>query len=247
MAAFYLLRGAMLFQSSKFEILVLGSGRGGTSLIGALLDAHSDLEIALEEHVSDYLVPANYSEKLRDPAGQLAAFIKACEADARRTKSRFGNKLTTEQLGFVEDFGRNPTLREQLRKRLLQGRKIVFISRDGRNCIHSKMERTGADYQTALFYWRHSVQFLRFMEASQLDLYRLKYEDLLAQPEASLKGVCDYLGIDYQAQMWEGSNSNRISVQYRQPGLDTAKAQLIEDHRIKVEDIREELEYLGYW
>lgn len=236
----------MLFSNSKFEIIVLGAGRGGTSLIGALLDAHSELEIALEEHVNETIVPADYSQKLPHPQKALKAFIKACEADAKASGSRFGNKLTTEQLGFVEDFGRNKEMRQDLVQKLLKGRKIVFTTRDGRNCIHSKMERTGADYKTALFYWKHSVELLRYLESQDLDLYRFKYEDLLRSPEPTLRGVCDFLGVDYQEQMWQGSNSNRISEQYRQAGLDQTKLQVSEDPRLKLEDIKEELQYLGY-
>ena len=236
----------MLFTRSNFEIIVLGSGRGGTSLIGSLLDAHSDLEIALEEHVNEHIVPSDYNQKLTKPEQALKSFMKACEADAKASKFRFGNKLTTEQLGFVEDFGRNTAMRRHLVDKLLRGRKIVFITRDGRNCIQSKMDRTGADYATALFYWKHSVHFLQFLEGQDLELYRFKYEDLLEQPEATMRRVCEFLAIDYQKQMWEGSNSNRISEQYRQAGLDTSKAVLIEDDRIRLEDIREELDYLDY-
>lgn len=243
---FLLTSQQMLFTNSKFEIIVLGAGRGGTSLIGALLDAHSDLEIALEEHVNETIVPADYSQKLAQPQKALKAFIKACEADGKASGLRYGNKLTTEQLGFVEDFGRDEEMRQGLVQKLLKDRKIVFITRDGRNCIHSKMERTGADYQTALFYWKHSVDLLRYLEKQDLDLYRFKYEDLLQEPESTLKGVCDFLGLDYQEQMWQGSNSNRISEQYRQPGLDTSKLQVSDDPRIKWQDIEAELRYLGY-
>ena len=236
----------MLFSNPKFEILVLGAGRGGTSLIGALLDAHSQLEIALEEHVNDYIVPADYRQKLAQPQKALNGFIQACEADGKRSKQRYGNKLTTEQLGFVEDFGRNTLLREALVKDLFKARKLVFISRDGRNCIHSKMERTGADYATALFYWKHSVNLLKYLEQQPIEMHRLKYEDLLAKPEETLADVCQFLCLQMESQMWEGSNSNRISEQYRQKGLDLSKIEVVEDERIQLADIQAELEYLGY-
>ncbi|WP_421752841.1 sulfotransferase family protein [Croceimicrobium sp.] len=244
MDPFYLLR-SMLFRKAKgLEIVVMGAGRGGTSLLTTLLDAHPQLEVASEDHVAEYLVEKN--PRYPDVGSKLSAFVKACTKDAKRSKLRYGNKITTEQLGFLEDFKENLEVRDLIRRELWEGRKLVFIVRDGRTCISSKLERTGVDYDTALGYWKHSVSLLRYLKSQDLDLHLLKFEDLLQNPRKELEQLCAFLGLSYSESMLSGTSSDRILVDYRQQDLDANRVQRTVDSRIKLADIQEELDFLAY-
>lgn len=236
----------MLFRKSKeMDLLVMGSGRGGTSLLASMLDAHPQLEVATEDFVADFLVPPQ-GQLLENPVSKLQAFVKACNKAASKSRLRYGNKVTTEQLGFVEDFGRNPSAREALKQELWQGRKIVFIVRDGRTCISSKLERTGSDYPTALAYWKHAIQMLQYLQKQDLELLVLRFEDLLQNPREELQKVCDFLNISYSESMLSGTASDRIFVDYRQQDLDAKKLHRKIDPRVKIEDLKSELIFLGY-
>jgi len=242
---FYLLRSMFFRKSKGLEILVLGAGRGGTSLLASLLDAHPQLEVATEEYVGDFLVPPS-GPSLIEPELKLAEFIAANDKLAKKSKLRFGNKITTEQLGFVEDYGRNQDGRMALLEKLFKGRKILFILRDGRYCISSKLERTQVDYVQALAYWRHSVELYQFLQSQAVDLHSLRFEDLVANPRETLARACDFLGLNYSDSMLSGTASDRIYIDYRRPGLDADRANRELDPRVKLEDIQDYLHLLGY-
>jgi hypothetical protein len=227
------------------EILVMGAGRGGTSLIASMLDAHPQLEVATEDYVADFLLPKGQGP-LAQAEQQLAKFVKACDKAAAKSKLRYGNKVTTEQLGFVEDYGRDEQGRMALLRLLWQRRKIVFIVRDGRSCISSKLERTDNSYAQALAYWKHSIAMLRFLQEKEVDLVLIRFEDLLAQPREELRKVCDFLDLTYSESMLSGTASDRIFIDYRQQGLDAQKLQRKIDPRVKIADIEKELISLGY-
>lgn len=245
MPPFYLLRRMWWRKTKGLELLVLGSGRGGTSLLATLLDAHPQLEVHMEAEVQAYLVEPD-RRKYLSPIDQLEAFRRANEALAKKSKLRFGNKITTEQLGFIEDFGRNLAVRELVRTQVLAKPKIVFIVRDGRSCISSKIERTQANYPTALAYWKHSIAYLQYLQEQQLQVHLIRFEDLLSTPREVLQEVCNFLDLGYSESMLSGTDSDRILVDYRQQGLDVDKAARSIHPSVKVGDIESELAYLGY-
>jgi hypothetical protein len=238
----------VIWSKKKFNILVLGSGRGGTSLIASLLDAHPQLEIALEAHAQKHLVFSAQGPDEQELNRRLKSFIKDCEKDAKQSPfPSWGNKITTEQLGFLEALVPPPKAREQVYAKLLQGKKIIFITRDGRTCIQSKMRRTHCDLNTAVNYWKHSVNYLAFLR-SQADaqLITLKFEDLLLQPEIELTKVCQFLGLNYHPQMLTGTASNRIHSDYRQGEINREKVVLNSEALAIGQHIIEELNYLDY-
>ncbi len=238
----------MIWSKKKFNILVLGSGRGGTSLIASLLDAHPQLEIALEAHAQKHLVFSAQGPDEQELNSRLKSFIKACEKDAKQSHyPSWGNKITTEQLGFLEAIAPPLKALEQVYTRLLQGKKIIFITRDGRTCIQSKMRRTHCDLNTAVNYWKHSVNYLAFLR-SQADaqLITLKFEDLILQPEIELTKVCRFLGLNYHPQMLTGTASNRIHSDYRQDEINKEKVLLDAEALAIGQHISKELNYLGY-
>jgi hypothetical protein len=85
--------------------------------------------------------------------------------------------------------------------------QIVHIVRDGRDCALSHL---GPDYvygyENALrvaIEWREQVTLCRKMGAMlpPARFHEVRYEDLLADPEGVLRGVCAFLGIQFSAQM----------------------------------------------
>jgi hypothetical protein len=238
----------VIWSKKKFNILVLGAGRGGTSLIASLLDAHPKLEIALEVHAQKHLVNSVKQGNEAELKGRLKDFIQACEKDAAQSHfPHWGNKVTTEQLGFLEQWSAPQIAKNAVYKNLLQNKKLIFITRDGRSCVQSKMRRTNCDLDTALDYWKHSVNYLQFLRSqADLQLHTLKFENLLANPEKELRAVCDFLQLAYNPIMLSGTASNRIHSDYRQDQINPEKATLDAEALAIGKLVKEELAYLGY-
>lgn len=226
---------------------MLGAGRGGTSLVGSLLNSHPKLSIALEAHTYDFLVGASKEAQALSAPERLKLFIKNCKSSAAAAPNPWGNKITTEQLDFLLEPSQAESDRKWIYKRLLAKKKIVYVCRDGRTCVHSKMERTQTDYATAVARWKSSVAWLKFLQSQpKIKLYTLRFEELLREPKEQLTSVCNFLEIPYSEDMLQGVSSNAISQDYRQQGIDCSKALVPQKALAYTNDLRSELEYLGY-
>jgi hypothetical protein len=239
---------------SAFNFLILGAGRGGTSLLAGLLDQHSGVEVGFELFSIDCLMGQGLQTHGEDSmiAQRVQAFRSACQQEALRFPGKlWGNKITTEQLAGLEDHKlANPTdpvrIVDYFFHQGLPDVKIVFILRDGRTCVRSKINRTGQSVELACARWNFSVDVYRFLQTRHSNTICLKYEDLLAQPMACLEAVCAFLGLAYEPGMLSGTDNAKMLPDYRQPGLDTSKLHLdnIPDGIDRL--IAENLAYCGY-
>lgn len=217
---------------TNFRFLIIGAGRGGTSLIAALLDSHPQLTVAFERFAKDYLMgQALGGDEASRFDVRANAFYRACVDEAARYPRHFwGNKITTEQLGGLEQHNRTfpgqpMEILEAFFNRVLAQQKLVFILRDGRTCVRSKMARTGQSLETACERWLYSVQVYEFLSRHPRAIC-IRYESLLADPVETLGSVCEFLGIPYDQAMLEGTQHSRMNPDYRYPGFDTSKLSL---------------------
>jgi hypothetical protein len=85
--------------------------------------------------------------------------------------------------------------------------RFLHIVRDGRDVVPSILEMSfGPDrFAEAVLFWRRRVE--RGREAGMRlgpERYReIRYEDLVADPEAGLRAVCPFLGLEYADRMLE--------------------------------------------
>jgi hypothetical protein len=245
--------GERLFPSKKFGFLIVGAGRGGTSLLAAVLDAHPDLEVGFELHAQACLMGKALSGPSRDDLHhRLAAFIAACNAEAEHSPCRlWGNKITTEQILGLEDHNvAKPRSRLDVFDVFFNDYfgqlKIVFILRDGRSCVISKVNRAGRSFELAVERWRHSVQCYRFLRERNANNLCIRFEDLLLEPEGALQQVCSFLGVSYQDVMLEGVRNPKLSPEYQHGKLDVSKVTPPNIPPKHLERIRGDLEYCGY-
>src|SRR5690242_13193581 len=91
--------------ADNFGFLVVGAGRGGTSLLAGLLDSHDRLEVGFEDYSEAYLVGTESTASGSDIFdARVLAFLQGCKEEAARVQGRmYGNKITTEQLFGLED------------------------------------------------------------------------------------------------------------------------------------------------
>jgi hypothetical protein len=126
----------------RFAFLVIGAGRGGTSLLAGLLDAHPGLDVAFEAHTFPYLLGHRMTAEHDSVDARLQAFTTACLDDAAASPSpRWGNKVTTEQIAALGEVGSDADVAAAFLDRLAV--PAVFVLGDGRTCMRSKVNRTG--------------------------------------------------------------------------------------------------------
>ncbi|MEM7018184.1 MAG: sulfotransferase [Pseudomonadota bacterium] len=218
---------------ATFDFLIVGAGRGGTSLLAALLDQHSQVEVGVS---LEYSPADNFEHAARDCLmgrkfkhtndrsllqERSEAFLFECKKAASVSpKARWGNKITTEQLADLEQHNiLNPQqpvdITNYFFKQALDGVQILFILRDGRTCVRSKMQRAGLSLETACERWLYSVALMRFLQEQHGNHLILKYEDLVLEPETTLSEVCTFLGVEYEATMLTGTNNPKMPSYYR--------------------------------
>ena len=208
--------------------MILGVSRSGTTLLKAMLDAHSQVAIPSEsyfipqlwqrhgarpdrdafvddlrrlERIRTWGVDPDEVRRRLDAQPTFADAIQAIYrtyADAKG-KPRFGEKtpLYMQHLGVLD--------------RAFPDARYVHIVRDGRDAALSLLAMTRkprfnlsrprglGDFACA---WRREVRAAQRFGSAHPYL-ELSYEDLVAEPEARLREVCAFLGLEYEPGMLE--------------------------------------------
>ena len=208
----------------------------------ALLDAHSRIEVA-PEHASACLM--DQSQGLAD---RVDAFKQACLEDAGRYPDKtWGNKITTEQLGALATGAPAPDvdMLSHFFNDAFASIKAIFILRDGRTCVRSKVTRTGQSYETACARWNYSVEVYKYLSHDPKRHLLVKFEDLLRTPSAVLSRITAFLGIPYEDGMLSGTDSPKLPPGYRNSTLKLDRSQVgprADWHRL----IDDNLRFCGY-
>ncbi|MGO1118057.1 sulfotransferase family protein [Rhodovibrionaceae bacterium A322] len=218
--------------ASDVEFFLLGAGRGGTSLLTGLLDFHPQLEVGYEAFAGSHLAAPrdSGSSTTGERDARMASFLKICKEEAEKHPGKiWGNKLTTEHLfrSAEQDFSRQNNAEETLRaflNQVVDQRKLIFVLRDGRAAVLSKMQRANRSIEEACWRWRFSVLCYRYLKDTHRECHLLRFEDLLADPQNELQKICDYLGLPFDVKMLEGFNSPKIPSFYKQQGIVSEKA-----------------------
>lgn len=247
--------------AASFRFLIVGAGRGGTSLLTGLLDGHSRLEAAFEMFAVKRLsgesgplrrVVAQTLKRRRVIHERVRAFKRDCLREARKHPGLlWGNKITTEQIRLLEDHNRlNPHAQVDVLDFFFRESfgdvKVVFILRDGRACVRSKMTRAGLSLEEACERWRYSVKVYKYLSEERSNRISLKFEDLLREPSVELSRVCEFLEVEYEPRMLKGTLSEKIPPEYRRPSFaeEKARAGFEDDGLLSL--IEDEMRYCGY-
>jgi hypothetical protein len=210
----------------------VGVARSGTTLLRAMVDSHPDLTIPPESWFVTEL--AAYRQRYEAPDGfdveRFAADLVAHERFARwgiseedlrvavrgaaprdypsaiksvfsqwairQEKPRYGDKTP----GYLTEL--------ELIAALFPDARIVHLIRDGRDVALSYSDELGLPVVNAIRLWRARVRDGREAGRALGDArYReIRYEDLVADPDATLRGVCSFIGLPFSDRMlchWE--------------------------------------------
>lgn len=237
---------------SNFKFIIIGAGRGGTSLITGLLDYHSRLEVLTEYASISHLMGRDFQcDEDKIIQQRITSFISLCKAKAGETPDKiWGNKITTEQLHALEDHNiKNSDAQidvfEVFLKQYFKNYKKIFILRDGRACVNSKVNRTGQSMQTACDKWRYSVSVYKYLKACDNSI-SIKFENLLTHPEITLQEVCHFLAIAFEKNMLNGVANEKLMPEYQNTSLMTEKARTIDLPKQYFDQIKDDLAYCNY-
>lgn len=239
---------------NNFQFLIIGAGRGGTSLLAGLLDHHPQLEVGFEQFSAAYLMgrELQVTDSNNLIGERVQHFRTACLQEASHFSGKiWGNKITTEQLFGLEDHNStNPEksvdILDYFFHQVFPTIKIIFILRDGRTCVRSKVARTGQSIELACKRWKFSVDVYKFLKQQHKNNLCLRYENLVGNPIPTLQSICSFLGVSYNESMLTGTDNAKMLPEYRQSQLDANKLILDEFVPDYYKEIEEELRYCGY-
>jgi hypothetical protein len=199
---------------------VLGPGRSGTSLLAAQLNNHPQLKCGMEDGSMKTLSAAPNAFWKRDSAeNRYATFRNHCIRIARKNPSFWwGNKLTTEQMLLYP--GLLPNEATRLFKEVFPDAKVIFVYRDGRTCVPSKVKRGGHSLEKAISNWKQGLEIGTCLNKYFQDgVYFVSYESLVTDSEKTLKAICAFLKIPYHSDMLEATSSDLLPKMYQHGAL----------------------------
>jgi Sulfotransferase family len=228
---------------SDRPIFVVGCPRSGTTLLQLMLHAHPRIAIPPETRFTllAYDRRREFGD-LTDAANRraLAKFITTGNSfgdlglDAERIieaimagSPTLGSAVGIVFRSYAERFGKarwgdkRPAylLNMDILLWMFPDAQIIHIIRDGRDCVASMKEapwhRGGVNH--AISQWRRGMEAgWRARKKLRPDQYReVYYERLVADPEAELRKLCDFLGEEYVPAMAEPSQVAAVAVPER--------------------------------
>jgi Sulfotransferase family len=204
--------------------VIVGVGRSGTTLLRFMLDAHPELAIppetgflpharALRGQEGDHREELHAlltgfhtwrfmgvsSEDLRreldgmepfDVADGVRSFYRLYAA--RYGKARYGDKTPDYTLNIAEIDD------------LLPEARFIHVIRDGRDVALSVREQAfspGKDMQTLARYWADRLRTARRQGAQARHYTEVRFEDLVREPEQTLREVCAFIDLPHDPAM----------------------------------------------
>ncbi|MPZ18419.1 MAG: hypothetical protein GEV06_10970 [Luteitalea sp.] len=224
---------------STAPIFIIGLNRSGTTLLRLMLDAHSRIAIPNESHffIRYYERRAALGD-LGEPERRLALVQ---EILAERYVQLWDRKLTPSDidldrctsleetirqlyLAYARTFGKDLwgdktpeyATEAHILNRLFPDARFIHLIRDGRDVALSIIQQKWGpnDFVTAVRSWAEDVTWTRKM-LGMLPADRcveLRFEDLVAQPEAELRRLTDFIGVEFEEKMLQYSEGAETKV-----------------------------------
>jgi len=205
---------------------VVASPRSGTTLLRMMLDAHPEMAVPFETHFVPELIAAVEAGGGPDAAMQVVTAHRrwgdfGLDRDALGDRLRSHEKLTpgdavrsfyalyAESQGKPRWGDKTPEYVEFMRPiaGAVGEARFVHVIRDGRDVALSRIrwrqQRSGKTppVRRLARRWKEAIAVAR-EQARKLPHYlEVRYEDLVAEPEPTLRRICDFVELGYDATM----------------------------------------------
>ena len=212
-------------------VFILGVQRSGTTLLRLILNSHSYIAIPEEAAFLRPIIKKKYiyNEISGKDLKRIYNYLKNSPHYAlwNYDSSKFLNWLEMQHSISLKEFINNlymsyaesegkiiwgdktPSLlrKVDLLYRLFPEAKFIHIVRDGRDVFDSRrrMDSTKDNAAVMAIEWCYKIykteRFLELLPPS--NKYTLRYEDLLINPEETVKNLCGFMQVEYEPQMMD--------------------------------------------
>jgi hypothetical protein len=233
-------------------IFLIGTQRSGTTLLCRMLSAHRDIFIKNELPYGSVVQPGLTREEIRENISQ-------------QIKARYGQNLDDlmasegKSVWGLKDPKLTPFLTDL--KPFLPEACFILITRDPRAVVNSYMENKwglGTNAYTGALRWRDEILTqLAFETELPKAVFRIRYEDLVVNQQATLEKVCRFidapfddamLAYDQQKSFIRGSRENENTARALDESLTRKWKDKLSAHEVAVIDsvCGEVMAKLGY-
>ena len=185
-------------------IVLIGSARGGTTLLANLVGAHPRVTIFSERFTIGKESYHDTFGKARGKSDLVRAFIRYIPHRVKRENSRWGIKICTyhwtrDDLNlFLETFPQT---------------QVVFIVRDGRDVVLSMLHRSKVfrTVDQCAIRWLESVHVFDYLRGKLSDqMFWFHYEDLACNPDRQVAEICKFIGEPFVPTMLDPKTWPRV-------------------------------------
>jgi hypothetical protein len=202
---------------------IVGMTRSGTTLLRLMLDAHPELTIPPETHfIPDLIGAFNKGQDTPETVMELLTenrrwgdfgisekeMRKALEGIAPLDKPAFPARAFFQLYAKKQRKPRwgdkTPGYATKLRRihRVLKEARFIHMIRDGRDVALSLEQRdAGLSTEQVARRWRHRINRTRRAAEEVPHYIEVRYEDLITDPEATLRRICEYIELEYDPRM----------------------------------------------
>jgi hypothetical protein len=243
-------------------LLVLGVRRSGTTLLRVMLDRHSQLAVPDESYFVPQLADRHLRRvDVDDFVDDLRRLSTLADWDVPLDRVRvrlregmsIGEAIGTVYAVYAEERGKprwgdkTPMYMQNLRllERLFPDALYVHLIRDGRDAALSFLAmprgivtetwmhpRTPADFACQ---WRTEVAAARRLGRRVGPRYaEVRYEELVADPEAALRRICELAGLEYEPSMPDYAGNVDVSAKPHQQRLMQPPTKGVRDWRTQM-------------
>ena len=212
-------------------VFIVSSGRAGTTLLKVILNASEQIYFPQESDFiacayQSYAKAKSFSEEdYRNIVSIIQIRSRNWEVDEDRLLEALIQKrprnfrdlncaiydsyLSLKGIDIRRWGNKTVALIASIKKlhKVFPDAQFVHMVRDGRDVrtsykkVHERHNRPfgPGGVLTAAFYWVDGVR--RVKEVRNFEIYEIRYEDLIEQPEDEMKKLCSFLGIDFIQDM----------------------------------------------
>ncbi|HTV47116.1 MAG TPA: sulfotransferase [Phycisphaerae bacterium] len=208
---------------------IVGYERSGTTLLAAMLDRHSRIAIPPETHFFEHVCRVEDARKCANTETLVDRFINAPRSrDLKLNKSELLNQLAGSESTWANLLAAALQLymvkhgKERVGEKtpnhhlivpeilnLFPGSRVIWVLRDGRDVILSLMKTPWPRHRLLrlhAFEWRRSMEkMIEFEKRFPERMIRMKFENLVTDPEAELRRVCEFIGVDFETRQLDSN------------------------------------------
>jgi hypothetical protein len=220
----------------RTHLFITAVPRSGATLLELMLSSHPDISISPETDSLEYIICAHpkglmlsgpplnvlkerilgdaklgaWKVDLEPYRRRLAAVDQATTAEIAdgmmayyRDQAHPGARIVGNGRGFYMEHG-------EVAKTVFPDAQFVIIIRDPRAVVASLIQNFGRSVEGASLTWRQGVELGEALARRfPSDCLQVKYEELVADPEAVLGCICAFLGVEYSSKMLAYHEANQ--------------------------------------